>query len=171
MSRVAVVLADSASDLHAGSGTSAGVTVVPLLVTFGDKEYRAGVDLSGDDFWAELTAPGAPFPKTAAAAPGTFKETFERLFNEGADEIVYVGVEARSCRPRWGAPRSRARCCPTRRSTSSTRTRPAWALVCSRSSRQRRLPSGMSGEQVVAAVQRQARSGRPVTLFSRRWST
>ena len=91
MTRVAVV-ADSASDLSADQAKAADITVVPLLVTFGDKEYRAGVDLSGDDFWRELTAPGAPFPKTAAAAPGTFKETFERLFSEGADEIVYVGV-------------------------------------------------------------------------------
>jgi DegV family protein with EDD domain len=68
------------------------ITVVPLLVTFGDKEYRAGVDLSGEDFWRELTAPGAPFPRTAAAAPGTFKEAYEKLFAEGAEEIVYVGV-------------------------------------------------------------------------------
>jgi DegV family protein with EDD domain len=50
------------------------------------------VDISTEDFWRELTAPGASFPKTAAAAPGTFRETFERLFAEGADEIVFVGV-------------------------------------------------------------------------------
>lgn len=91
MSRVAV-MADSASDLPPDQAEAAGITVVPLLVSFGDKEYRAGVDLSGDDFWRELTAPGAPFPKTAAAAPGTFRDAFEALFAEGADEIVYVGV-------------------------------------------------------------------------------
>jgi fatty acid kinase fatty acid binding subunit len=91
MGRVAV-LADSASDLAPDLAKQHGVTVVPLLVTFGDKEYRAGVELSGSDFWRELTAPGAPFPKTAAAAPGTFKEAYEKLFAEGADEIVYVGV-------------------------------------------------------------------------------
>lgn len=91
MSRVAVV-ADSASDIPADQAKTAGITVVPLLVSFGDTEYRAGVDLSGDDFWRELTAPGAPFPKTAAAAPGTFKDTFEQLFAEGADDIIYVGV-------------------------------------------------------------------------------
>ena len=91
MSRVAVVT-DSASDLAADQATAAGVTVVPLLVSFGDREYRAGVDLSDEAFWEELTKPGAPFPKTAAAAPGTFRETFEKLFAGGADEIVYIGV-------------------------------------------------------------------------------
>src|SRR5688572_14650086 len=94
MSRVAV-LADSASDLAHDQAQAAGITVVPLLVTFGDKEYRAGVDLTGEDFWRELTAAGAPFPKTAAAAPGTFRDAYEELFAGGADEVVYVGVGAK----------------------------------------------------------------------------
>jgi DegV family protein with EDD domain len=91
MTRVAVVT-DSASDLLAEQAAQAGVTVVPLLVSFGDREYQTGIDMSPEQFWRELTRPGAPFPKTAAAAPGTFRETFERLLATGADEIVYVGV-------------------------------------------------------------------------------
>jgi len=91
MTRVAIVT-DSASDLTPEQAASAGITVVPLLVSFGDKEYRAGVDISTEQFWQELTRDGAPFPRTAAAAPGTFRDTFERLLDEGHDEIVYVGV-------------------------------------------------------------------------------
>ena len=91
MSGVAIVV-DSASDLPSAQAQAAGITVVPLLVYFGDKEYRAGVDLSHEDFWRELTKPGAPFPTTAAASPGSFREAFERLFDAGADEIVYVGI-------------------------------------------------------------------------------
>jgi DegV family protein with EDD domain len=91
MSRVAI-LADSASDLSPEQAQQHNITVVPLLVSFGEREYRAGVDLPSEDFWRELTAPGAPFPKTAAAAPGTFRDAYESLFDAGADEIVYVGV-------------------------------------------------------------------------------
>jgi DegV family protein with EDD domain len=91
MSRVAI-LADSASDLSREQAQQHGITVVPLLVSFGEREYRAGVDLPSEEFWRELTAPGAPFPKTAAAAPGAFKDAYESLFASGADEIVYVGV-------------------------------------------------------------------------------
>jgi DegV family protein with EDD domain len=91
MSRVAVVT-DSASDLPANQAAAAGITVVPLLVYFGEREFRAGVDLSYEDFWRELTAPGAPFPKTAAAAPGSFKDAFDALFAQGFDEIVCVNV-------------------------------------------------------------------------------
>ena len=94
MSRVAIV-ADSASDLSPEQAQQHGITVVPLLVSFGDREYRAGVDLSGEDFWRELTAPGAPFPKTAAAAPGTFRNAFQALFDGGAEELVYVAVSSK----------------------------------------------------------------------------
>jgi DegV family protein with EDD domain len=91
MSRVAI-LADSASDLSPDQAQQHQITVVPLLVSFGEREYRAGVDLPSEDFWREFTAPGAPFPKTAAAAPGAFKDAYESLFEAGADEVVYVGV-------------------------------------------------------------------------------
>jgi DegV family protein with EDD domain len=91
MGKLAVVT-DSASDLPKEQADAAGITVVPLLCTFGDREYRAGVDMSPDDFWRELTKPDAPFPKTAACAPGDFRDVFTRLLGNGADEIVYVGV-------------------------------------------------------------------------------
>jgi DegV family protein with EDD domain len=91
MGKVAVVT-DSASDLSREQADAAGITIVPLLCTFGDREYKAGVDMSPDDFWRELTKPDAPFPKTAACAPGDFRDVFTRLLGDGADEIVYVGV-------------------------------------------------------------------------------
>jgi DegV family protein with EDD domain len=150
LSRVAIV-ADSASDLQPEVAKSAGVTVVPLLVTFGDKEYRAGVDLSGEQFWAELTAPGAPFPKTAAAAPGAFKEAFERLFKDGADEIVYVGVGSKLSAT-LGSAKVAREMLPERKiyvvdSNSASMGTGLLALYAAE-----KAESGMSGEQVVASV-------------------
>jgi DegV family protein with EDD domain len=94
VSRIGVVT-DSASDLEPQEAEQRGIVVVPLYVTFGEREYRAGIDLSSREFWRELTAAGAAFPKTAAAPPGAFREAFERLFAEGADAIIYVGVGAK----------------------------------------------------------------------------
>jgi fatty acid kinase fatty acid binding subunit len=90
MGKVAI-FTDSAADLPPDRTAAAAISVVPLIVSFGDEEFRAGIDITTDEFWDRLTAPGAPFPKTAAAAPGTFQEAFERAFAEGADSIVYVG--------------------------------------------------------------------------------
>ncbi len=89
MGRVAIVT-DSASDLVPGADP--GITVIPLVVAFGDREYRAGQDLTADGFWELLLAPGAPFPQTAATSPGVFEGAFERCFTSGADSIVCVTI-------------------------------------------------------------------------------
>jgi DegV family protein with EDD domain len=86
------VVTDSVSDLEPAEAAERGIVVVPLYVTFGDREYTAGVDLSSKDFWRELTAAGAAFPTTAAPPPGAFREVFDRLLGGGADDVVYVGV-------------------------------------------------------------------------------
>jgi DegV family protein with EDD domain len=91
MPSVAIVT-DSAADLTPERAAAAGIRVVPLIVSFGRESFRAGVDLSTADFWARMTAPDAPFPKTAAASPGDFKAVYDGIFAEGADAIVSVHV-------------------------------------------------------------------------------
>ena len=91
MSRVAIVT-DSASDLDPGRAAALGITIVPLVVSFGAESFKAGVEITTEQFWARMTAPEAPFPKTAASSPGDFQAVYERLFAEGADAIVSVHV-------------------------------------------------------------------------------
>ena len=91
MSRVAFVT-DSASDLDPARAAADGIRIVPLSVSFGDESFRAGVDLTTEQFWARMTAPDAPFPKTAAASPGEFKAVYDEAFADGADAIVSIHV-------------------------------------------------------------------------------
>ena len=91
MSRVAIVT-DSASDLPPDRAAALGIRVVPLAVSFGAQSYRAGVDLSIEEFWARMTAPDAPFPTTAAASPGEFAAAYQACFDDGADAVVAVHV-------------------------------------------------------------------------------
>ncbi len=91
MSRVAIVT-DSASDLDPARAASLGIALVPLLVTFGNETYSAGLDLTTDQFWARMTQPDAPFPKTAACSPGTFQAVYQKAFDDGAESIVSVHV-------------------------------------------------------------------------------
>ncbi len=91
MPRVAIIT-DSASDLSPEDAASHDVTVVPLMVTFGSTEYRTGVDIDAERFWEMMTAPSAPFPRTAACSPGDFQAAFGRTFDGGADEIVCITV-------------------------------------------------------------------------------
>ncbi len=91
MPSVAIVT-DSASDLPPDVAARDGIAVVPLSVSFGPESFRTNVDLTTDEFWARMTAPDAPFPTTAAAAPGDFKAAYERAFDAGADAVVCVTV-------------------------------------------------------------------------------
>jgi DegV family protein with EDD domain len=91
VARVAIVT-DSASDLPPEAASAAGITVVPLVVNFGAETFRAGVDLTTDQFWERMLAPDAPFPTTAASAPGAFQQAYEAAFAGGADAVVSVHV-------------------------------------------------------------------------------
>src|SRR5215213_2034899 len=93
LSRVAI-FTDSASDLDPADAAAEGIGIVPLLVTFGSDTYKSGVEMSTEDFWKRMLAPGAPFPKTAASSPGEFKEAYEAAFNAGAEAIVSIHVAA-----------------------------------------------------------------------------
>jgi len=86
------IFTDSASDLDPAEAAALGITIVPLIVNFGSESYRAGVDLSIDEFWKRMTAPDAPFPTTAASSPGDFKAAYEAAFADGAEAIVSVHV-------------------------------------------------------------------------------
>lgn len=91
MTRVAIVT-DSASDLPPAAAAAAGIAIVPLVVNFGPQTFKAGVDLSTEQFWQRMTAPDAPFPTTAASAPGEFKAVYDKAFAEGAEAIVSIHV-------------------------------------------------------------------------------
>jgi DegV family protein with EDD domain len=91
LSGVAIVT-DSASDLPADLAAQLGITVVPLLVTFGHETFHAGVDLTMHAFYDRLLAPDAPFPTTAACSPADFQAAFQRRFDEGADGVVCITV-------------------------------------------------------------------------------
>ena len=89
------IITDSASDLSPTLAAELGIRLVPLLVRFGTREFRTGVDLSTADFWTRMLAPDAPFPTTAAPPPGAFAAAFSDAFAAGADSIVCVTIGSR----------------------------------------------------------------------------
>lgn len=91
MSRVAIVT-DSASDMDPGRARDLGITIVPLVVNFGSESFKAGIDITTDQFWARMTGPDSPFPTTAASSPGDFQAAYGQAFAQGADAIVSIHV-------------------------------------------------------------------------------
>ena len=89
------IVADTACDLSVDRATAAGVTLVPLLIRFGDVEQKAIVELSVPAFYTRLLAPGSPHPSTAACSPGDFVTAFEGRLAAGADAVVCLTVGSR----------------------------------------------------------------------------
>ena len=87
MAKVAIVT-DTSADLTPEQAAALDIRQVPLSVSFGDESYAAGTELSNEAFYERLTAPGAPFPKTAAPSPAQFAKTFRQALEDGAAEIV-----------------------------------------------------------------------------------
>ena len=92
--KVAIV-SDSASDIPPQLAKELGITIVPIIVSFEAESFKVGEEISMDEFWKRLTAPGAPFPKTAAPSAAAFTAAYDRAFADGAQEIVSVHVASK----------------------------------------------------------------------------
>lgn len=82
------IVTDSVADLPPRVVKELGITVIPLIVSFGTEVYRDGVDLTADKFYQKL-AQSKTFPVTSVPSPGTFAEAYDRLAKE-TDEILAI---------------------------------------------------------------------------------
>lgn len=77
------IITDSASDMT----TNGILKVIPLKVSFGDVEYRDGVDLTFNEFYEKLIETDE-LPKTSQATPIAFEEEYEAAIKEGCEVVV-----------------------------------------------------------------------------------
>lgn len=85
------IVTDSTCDLPAKIVQRHGVVVVPLGVNIGEKTLLDGVDISREEFYAQLPTM-SPHPKTSAPGPEVFKQAYEKLADEGAQAILSLHI-------------------------------------------------------------------------------
>ncbi|BCB04448.1 DegV family protein [Bacillus sp. KH172YL63] len=71
---------------------NSSIFIVPMIILFGETEFRDGVDLSPDQLFAKMKA-GAVEVKTSQPSIGTFKELYEQLAKE-YDYIFSIHVSS-----------------------------------------------------------------------------
>jgi len=81
------VITDSVADLPQRIVDSLGITVVPLLVRFGDDEYRDGIDLTVSEFYSLLRS-SPHFPVTAFPPAADFAKAYDQVTADGSDAVV-----------------------------------------------------------------------------------
>lgn len=87
------VVTDSVADLPPQVVEELGITVVPFNIRFGEEVYRAGIDLTAEQFYQELVR-SKTLPVTSTPSPGAFVEAYDKLAEE-TDEILVVTLSAK----------------------------------------------------------------------------
>lgn len=81
------IITDSAGDIPAELVRAWGITVLPMMVCFGEEEFRDGVDLLPKAFFDKLKN-GGVLPKTAQPLLSEVKRVLEATAAEGVPAIV-----------------------------------------------------------------------------------
>ncbi len=85
------IVTDSTCDLPEELIAKYDITIVPLHIQQGGNSYLDGVDLTREQFYAQL--PGFnPSPTTAAPGPDVFKEAWNNLADKGAKAILSIHI-------------------------------------------------------------------------------
>lgn len=85
------IIVDSTTDMT--EAMKKQVTVVPLTVRFGEKEYVDGVDIDTTRFY-EMLAEGGELPSTSQPTPFAFEKVFSQAVAAG-DTVVCLTISAK----------------------------------------------------------------------------
>ena len=87
------IVTDSVADLPSQVAKELGITVIPILIRWGEELYRDGIDLTSEQFYERLKRSKIP-PTTSVPSPGTFAEAYDKLAEE-TNEILAIIVTSR----------------------------------------------------------------------------
>jgi DegV family protein with EDD domain len=88
------LVTDSTSDIALADAEALGVHVVPLIVRFGEEQYRDGVDIDADQFYTKLEHSDI-HPTTSQPSPDVFATLYKTLLADPADQVVGLHISAK----------------------------------------------------------------------------
>lgn len=88
------IVTDSTADLPPELLARHNITVVPLIVLFGDEQFQDGVEITADKFFKRLVREST-LPTTSQPSPISFRTAYERLKSEGATEILSIHISGK----------------------------------------------------------------------------
>lgn len=91
------IVTDSTADLPPEVAERLGITVVPLVVMFGDETLQDGIDITSEKFFKRLVRE-SQLPTTSQPSTGAFRAAYEALRDAGATEILSIHVSSKLSR-------------------------------------------------------------------------
>lgn len=86
------IITDSSSNITQEEAKKLGITVLPLTIIFGMKEYRDGIDIDSAKFYEKLTT-GKEFPHTAQLTEEQIEEAVVEA-RKKADEVLIMPISS-----------------------------------------------------------------------------
>ncbi|HZW04042.1 MAG TPA: DegV family protein [Anaerolineaceae bacterium] len=91
MAHKIALVTDSTCDIPEDWIEQYDITVVPLTIIFGNQQFRDGIDLTSEAFYARL--PNDPaHPSTSQPTPGAFRDAYCRALEHGAEAIIVITI-------------------------------------------------------------------------------
>ena len=87
------IVTDSVADIPPTVAAELGITIIPVLVRFGEETYRDGIDITNDQFYERLVN-SKVMPTTSVPSMDMFARTYARLAEE-TDEILVIMLSSK----------------------------------------------------------------------------
>lgn len=87
------IVTDSTSDISQAEAARLGISVVPLNIHAGSRQFRDGVDIQPETFYRRL-ASSKLLPKTSQPSSGAFLDVYQKLAAE-TDQILSVHISGK----------------------------------------------------------------------------
>jgi len=91
--RVAVVT-DTVAQIDPQTASEMGITVVPMKLALGDREYRDGIDISPAELYRRMREDKV-LPRTSSPSVGEYEGAFRSLLAGGAAGVVCLTLSSR----------------------------------------------------------------------------
>ena len=87
------IITDSVADVPSEVIKDLDITVIPILIRWGEEFYRDGIDMTTEQFYERLRY-SKTAPETSLPSPGSFAEAYDSLAGE-TDEILVIMLSSR----------------------------------------------------------------------------
>ena len=87
------IVTDSVADIPTEVVNELGISIIPVLVCFGEETYRDGIDITTDQFYEKLVK-SKVMPTTSVPSLDMFARTYARLAEE-TDEILVIMLSSK----------------------------------------------------------------------------
>lgn len=85
------IVTDSTCDLPESIIDKLDIKVIPLYINIGNKGFLDGVDISRKEFYENLPN-YSPYPTTSAPSTLTYKQIYQQLIDQGANQILSIHI-------------------------------------------------------------------------------